>query len=507
MNPEKRWTPQQAKLHPFITGEKFVKPFVPPPVPGDAPPSTSRRGTSGSDSTKHPYGGLPQTQPRSSRAYHDAAAYNQHLAQQQTYNSVATARQAQPPPINNPYAQESANASAAASTPASNQGYTTRNRANTMTRMDNAPPQLSKIGIDSSFGLSSTNNASPSAGVAHSALTPVSNRDEWERRQGSAGSTSGLTSATPSSNKQRPVTHGYQNMDLLQGQSDLPTSNSTSAGWAPPNWTSGSSQPPNQGSPSMYALPSSRNSNRLQQQPSSSGAFSVVVDRQGHPQDQHQQQQQRSSMIASPSGMGAGIAAPPPAAYTSNTSSSTNRYDPGMRPSSGGAAMGLTMSTSGTLGSGIGGYSSSSNALPIDTYDSGIAQLMPALKPTQYSAGGSGSGGMNHDPNSMMNQRHSVLMSPQSAGSGIDSHSYSSPSTAGATYSANSQSSGGGGSFSHDQLHAQAHARALPLGMTPGLASNNSRAGTLGPEDAFGLQDWSQGRRPPSANQGNQRGY
>ncbi|KIK67246.1 hypothetical protein GYMLUDRAFT_156550 [Collybiopsis luxurians FD-317 M1] len=28
MNPITRWTPQQARLHPFITGEKFVKPFV-----------------------------------------------------------------------------------------------------------------------------------------------------------------------------------------------------------------------------------------------------------------------------------------------------------------------------------------------------------------------------------------------------------------------------------------------------------------------------------------------
>ena len=28
LNPVTRWTPQQARLHPFITGEKWTKPFV-----------------------------------------------------------------------------------------------------------------------------------------------------------------------------------------------------------------------------------------------------------------------------------------------------------------------------------------------------------------------------------------------------------------------------------------------------------------------------------------------
>jgi len=28
LNPVTRWTPQQARMHPFITGEKFTKPFV-----------------------------------------------------------------------------------------------------------------------------------------------------------------------------------------------------------------------------------------------------------------------------------------------------------------------------------------------------------------------------------------------------------------------------------------------------------------------------------------------
>lgn len=30
INPLERWSPQQAKLHPFITQQKFTGPFVPP---------------------------------------------------------------------------------------------------------------------------------------------------------------------------------------------------------------------------------------------------------------------------------------------------------------------------------------------------------------------------------------------------------------------------------------------------------------------------------------------
>lgn len=28
LDPLQRWTPQQARMHPFITGEKYTKPFV-----------------------------------------------------------------------------------------------------------------------------------------------------------------------------------------------------------------------------------------------------------------------------------------------------------------------------------------------------------------------------------------------------------------------------------------------------------------------------------------------
>lgn len=179
--------------------------------------------------------------------------------------------------------------------------------------------------------------------------------------------------------------------------------------------------------------------------------------------------------------------------YTSNSSSSTNRYDPGMRPSGGGAAMGLTLSTSETLGFGMGG-SAHSNALPIDTYDSGISQFMPALKPTQYSVGGVGrwNFGNSHD-SSMMNQSHSILMSPNSSQQmGFDPRSYSSPSMQMLEVMR----------AIHFLLHHFVMLKLLSL--WEWVLGDNARAGTLGPEDAFGSQDWKNSNpvRPPSA--GNQ---
>ncbi|KAF8904456.1 kinase-like domain-containing protein [Gymnopilus junonius] len=100
LNPMTRWTPQQARLHPFITGEKYTKPFVPDgiTVAHQSPP------TAGQD-PKRPYGGLVPSQPKGTRAYTDAASYNHHLAQHQAYTAQAQA-QAQSQAANsfrNPY--------------------------------------------------------------------------------------------------------------------------------------------------------------------------------------------------------------------------------------------------------------------------------------------------------------------------------------------------------------------------------------------------------------------
>ncbi|KAF9529200.1 kinase-like domain-containing protein [Crepidotus variabilis] len=92
LNPVTRWTPQQARLHPFITGEKFSKPFVPDDIP--PPPSSA-------PDPKRPYGGLVPSQPKGTRAYTDAASYNHHLAQHQAYTAQAQSQAANS--FRNPY--------------------------------------------------------------------------------------------------------------------------------------------------------------------------------------------------------------------------------------------------------------------------------------------------------------------------------------------------------------------------------------------------------------------
>ncbi|KAJ6499048.1 kinase-like domain-containing protein [Mycena sanguinolenta] len=104
LNPVTRWTPQQARLHPFITGEKFTKPFVPDGLSvggGQMPP-----GSPGAVDPKRPYGGLVPSQPKGTRAYQDAASYNHHLAQHQAYTAQqaqAAQTQAQQNSFRNPY--------------------------------------------------------------------------------------------------------------------------------------------------------------------------------------------------------------------------------------------------------------------------------------------------------------------------------------------------------------------------------------------------------------------
>ncbi|KAF7306059.1 Protein kinase [Mycena chlorophos] len=102
MNPVTRWTPQQARLHPFITGEKFTKPFVPDSVSANAPPNSAPP-----VDPKRPYGGLVPSQPKGTRAYTDAASYNHHLGQHQAYTASQQAQQSQTAgAFRNPYMQQ-----------------------------------------------------------------------------------------------------------------------------------------------------------------------------------------------------------------------------------------------------------------------------------------------------------------------------------------------------------------------------------------------------------------
>jgi len=253
LNPIERWSPQQARLHPFITGEKFTKPFVPSghsshPQGGG---TSSVSPTATTPDPKRPFGGLVPSQPKGTRAYQDAASYNQHLAQHQAYTAQAqAASQAANNVFRNPYIttqlqsqpssstypatatdsgntysqpsqpqygtstqrpnngggapQQSYNASGAVSShlnpnPPSTAYYpNSRARANTINQMDRIPPALARLQHMSQDVISGRN-----------ALTPVLNRDdaikEWERRQSGKA-----TAAQP-----------YPQLEFLQQQAEL----------------------------------------------------------------------------------------------------------------------------------------------------------------------------------------------------------------------------------------------------------------------------------------------
>lgn len=109
MNPLERWTPQQAKLHPFVQNKEWTGPFV--PQQGQMQGYINNLGASSSRNKEavqeRQYGGLPPAPSRTStQTYQDAAQYQHHLNAQQAHNALASAnayRQNQYT-SNNPYA-------------------------------------------------------------------------------------------------------------------------------------------------------------------------------------------------------------------------------------------------------------------------------------------------------------------------------------------------------------------------------------------------------------------
>lgn len=103
LNPITRWTPQQARFHPFITGEKFTKPFVPDNMHITAQRHAAETNAVSTPATdpKRPYGGLVPAQSKGARAYPDAATYNHHLAQHQAYTAAQASQAATT--FRNPY--------------------------------------------------------------------------------------------------------------------------------------------------------------------------------------------------------------------------------------------------------------------------------------------------------------------------------------------------------------------------------------------------------------------
>ncbi|EIN11885.1 kinase-like protein [Punctularia strigosozonata HHB-11173 SS5] len=114
MDPIKRWSPQQARLHPFITGEKWTKPWTPMQAQAPDPQMPTPAPSAGPD-PKRPYGGLVPSQPKGAQPYTDAASYNERLRQHQVHTAqAAQAQQAANNVVRNPYISppSSTNASA-----------------------------------------------------------------------------------------------------------------------------------------------------------------------------------------------------------------------------------------------------------------------------------------------------------------------------------------------------------------------------------------------------------
>ncbi|KAI6098990.1 kinase-like domain-containing protein [Pisolithus croceorrhizus] len=179
LNPIERWSPQQARMHPFITGEKFTKPWSP-----NGHVSSSTSGTV--SDPKRPYGGLVPSQPKGTRAFQDAASYNQQLAQHQAYTAQA---QAASNIYRNPYVASQQGVQQASAGGATQTAYATGQDAthgHHQHQYSASQPSNTQLGPTSAAGYTPGGLGDVIVG-GRNALTPVLNRDdamrEWERRQ------------------------------------------------------------------------------------------------------------------------------------------------------------------------------------------------------------------------------------------------------------------------------------------------------------------------------------
>ncbi|KAG5353500.1 hypothetical protein C0989_006314 [Termitomyces sp. Mn162] len=347
LNPVTRWTPQQARLHPFITGEKFTKPFVP-----DGLSVVQNQGASpasGASDAKRPFGGLVPSQPKGTRAYQDAASYNQHLNQHQTYTAHQAAMR-HAPTFRNPYLahgqaqqaqqqQQQQQQLPATLHPDGNKTYPNpllhrlvhqtssgqleytdpshiqgpvhlnppvpsgtynptahaRARANTMNpnnQMKDIPPALARLHrMDN---------------IPRDALTPVLNRDvdamkEWERRQ------TGKAGQVPTS---------YPQIEYLQQQAEMAAASGGALSWS---GTQGGGGP-------RYAAQPSKLAHSFHPQ-------TIMVDDDAGRREVVMSNVRTAAGGSGTNGGGAGVfgsgaqvISNPPQVYTGNTTASGNRY-------------------------------------------------------------------------------------------------------------------------------------------------------------------------------------
>src|ERR1700761_5647244 len=96
LNPLERWTPNQAKLHPFITQQKYTGPFV--------PPMTLRSGSS-----KSPAPGVQEQQRAEAMSKQRQQQQQQQAAQAQAAQSQAYASMQMGQYTQSPMAQQAPN--------------------------------------------------------------------------------------------------------------------------------------------------------------------------------------------------------------------------------------------------------------------------------------------------------------------------------------------------------------------------------------------------------------
>ncbi|EJU04052.1 kinase-like protein [Dacryopinax primogenitus] len=374
LDPVQRWSPQQALGHPFITGEKFTKPYPVDVSSRKSSAQISPQPTSASNA-KRPYGGLIPSQPSGTRAYQDAAAYNQHLNQHQQYTAQAATAAQQQSAYRNPYAQpmDDANADyvaqqqrhahAAAQAHAVQQAqvqaqaqaqaayvasqphqgavnsnylpvssttgsiptnpptvyYGNRARANTINQMDIVPPQLAKFAHLAPGVMES--------GLGRNSLTPVLNRDdamrEWERRHG-VGAQAGAN--TKRTSQQNQFAH---TLDYLAEQAELQSQNMT-------RWGQGTSYHPRQAS--NYQTPTSPQTayqggtyhtpSKMQQSTSNSEAWDYeAANWRGHQAPHVQITSPPQAYATSTTNTGRYNAVPPPTSYPNPPQVSYDQFD------------------------------------------------------------------------------------------------------------------------------------------------------------------------------------
>src|SRR6266516_3087089 len=100
INPLERWSPQQAKLHPFITQQKFTGPFIPPTNLKNA---TNKSPAPGFQQQQQAEALSKQRAQQAQAAQAHSAAQSAYAANMQMqYNQNSHAQQA-PPMYNNIY--------------------------------------------------------------------------------------------------------------------------------------------------------------------------------------------------------------------------------------------------------------------------------------------------------------------------------------------------------------------------------------------------------------------